>query len=153
MPKNRPVTFFVIDIFLAIEKIKLYTEDINMTQDLIDNDMTFDAPIKQLENIGEAVKHILKFEPYSPFVKKEWRVIADFRNIIVHEYFGIDFLEIFRVLEIELPEFEKEFLNFIKKIKNDHLLHQALNDMKTKFNKTKQINNLNQIKKLEKLLS
>ncbi len=47
------------------------------------------ACIKQMEIIGEASNHISK-EIKSQFSKIEWEQIIGMRNLLVHEYFGID---------------------------------------------------------------
>ncbi|MFH0898953.1 MAG: HepT-like ribonuclease domain-containing protein [bacterium] len=152
MPKNRHATLFVIDILFALEKIKDYSKSIEIPDDLMNDEMAFDAIIKQLENIGESIKYILNFEPNTSFIKKEWRAISDLRNIIVHEYFDIDFLEIFKILKYDLPVFEKEFFDFVKKIKNDVFLQKALVAKKYELEKYNLRKRLHLLQKIEKLL-
>ena len=49
----------------------------------------FDAVVRNLEIIGEAAKHI-PAEVQARYPDVEWRSIAGLRDIVAHEYFGID---------------------------------------------------------------
>ncbi|MEO8210207.1 MAG: HepT-like ribonuclease domain-containing protein, partial [bacterium] len=56
--------------------------------------------------IGEAAKNlseILKSEN----TEIDWQVIAGMRNVLVHEYFGIDYEIIWNVVKNKLPEYKK----------------------------------------------
>jgi len=59
--------------------------------------------MRELQIIGEATKHLLQ----EKFLDEDYRIIVDFRNVIVHEYFGIDPDEIWDIIQYELPPFEK----------------------------------------------
>ena len=72
----------------AITEVQSYTKDIRL-KILAKNSMMKFAVIKQLEIIGEAANHVsekLK-ENYSEI---KWREIIGLRNILIHEYFGVD---------------------------------------------------------------
>ena len=72
---------------------------------------TKDAVERNFEIIGEAASRISDtFKLSYPDV--EWRIIKDFRNFIIHEYFGIDNHIVWDIIENRLPELEEE----IKKI-------------------------------------
>lgn len=72
---------------------------------------TKDAVERNFEIIGEAASRISDtFKLSYPDV--EWRIIKDFRNFIIHEYFGIDNQIVWDIIENRLPELEEE----IKKI-------------------------------------
>ncbi|MBU0560105.1 MAG: DUF86 domain-containing protein [Bacteroidota bacterium] len=53
------------------------------------NSMMHYACVKQLEIIGEAANHLTSHfrKLYSEI---QWREIIDLRNLLIHEYFGID---------------------------------------------------------------
>ena len=55
------------------------------------NSMMQFASIKQLEIIGESANNITK-ELKQMYNKIKWREIVGFRNLLIHEYFGIDLL-------------------------------------------------------------
>jgi uncharacterized protein with HEPN domain len=74
-----------------------------MTQnDFINDDLHFDAVMRNLEIIGEAAKHIsTEIQQKTPQVK--WRKIADFRNLIAHQYFGISNEIVWDIVTNEIP--------------------------------------------------
>ena len=63
---------------------------------------TYSAVIREFEIIGEAVgklPEVLKGK--RPHV--EWQDIKDFRNLLTHEYFGVDLEIVWRIIEDDLP--------------------------------------------------
>ena len=44
------------------------------------------------------------------FPEIEWRLIKDFRNVIVHEYFGIDNGIVWDAVMLELPILKKHII-------------------------------------------
>lgn len=51
--------------------------------------------------LGEAGKYVsTEIKSLNPFV--EWRKIADFRNILIHNYFGIDYEILWEIIQNEL---------------------------------------------------
>lgn len=90
----------------AITEIEDYIEDVDF-QDFETNSMMKNASIRQLEIIGEASSRItteLKLE--NPSVN--WRDIIGFRNIIIHQYFGIDEKIVWDILKNDLPILKKQ---------------------------------------------
>ena len=85
MPK-RDISFYVVDVFIAIDKVHRYTKNFTCAEDLLYDEMSWDATIRELEIIGEATKHLLNAE----IIPKHYRRIVDFRNQINHAYFGIN---------------------------------------------------------------
>jgi len=63
--------------------------------------------MRELQIIGEATKHLLQAQ----LIDDTYRIVVDFRNVIVHEYFGIDADEIWDILQNELPTFENTWPN------------------------------------------
>jgi uncharacterized protein with HEPN domain len=45
-----------------------------------------------------------------------WRIIKDFRNFIVHEYFGIDSSIVWDAVKLELPELKVRILQLQKSL-------------------------------------
>ncbi|MBU1340553.1 MAG: DUF86 domain-containing protein [Proteobacteria bacterium] len=50
---------------------------------------TYNATIREYIIIGEAILPLIDLLE-NKFPEYEWQMIKDFRNFIVHEYFGVD---------------------------------------------------------------
>ena len=74
----------------------------NSASELHDDRRTFLAVIHSLEIIGEAARQMPKSfrEKYPDF---PWRETASLRNVIAHEYFGLDMDIIWDVVRTRIP--------------------------------------------------
>ena len=68
------------------------------------------AVVKWLEIIGEAANHITD-ETKNKYEEIEWQKMIGLRNIVVHEYFRIDFGIIWDAASVFLPLLKKELWN------------------------------------------
>lgn len=110
---KRNAKLYIADITDSIKKIELYTKDLTFEK-FVKDDRTVDAVIKNLFVIGEAVKNIPK-EIKDEHRDIPWTKIAGMRNRIVHEYFGLSEIILWKTIEDDIPEFKKQ----IRKIKLD----------------------------------
>lgn len=84
----RDAATYLEDILSAIERIESYTSGFDASK-LRDSPLIQDAVLRNLLVIGEAAKRVpeaLKHE----YPSVQWRSIAGLRDIIVHDYSGID---------------------------------------------------------------
>lgn len=89
------------DILEASGRILSYTEGMTLPE-LRDDKKTTDAVIRNLEVIGEAIKKLpVEIRDRHPDVP--WKRIAGLRDILIHEYFGVDLDIIWDVVETKLP--------------------------------------------------
>ncbi len=102
----RDSSVFLDDILRAIAKIRRYTR--GMTKSVFHADeKTVDAVVRNLEIIGEAAKRVPdSFRMNHPQV--EWRRIGSLRDILTHEYFGVDMDIFWDILKNKLPQLEKQ---------------------------------------------
>jgi uncharacterized protein with HEPN domain len=91
----------VRDILAAIEKIHKYTTDYRYRNFEADS-KTVDAVVRNLEIIGEAARHIpddiIEKNPGIP-----WKEMRDMRNLLSHEYFGVNTKIIWETIQTDLP--------------------------------------------------
>jgi len=64
--------------------------------------MRYSAVIREFEIIGEAAGKLSDALKYR-YPEVNWKDIKDFRNILVHEYFGIDLEIVWNVICDDLP--------------------------------------------------
>jgi len=98
---SRDYRIYLEDIEKAIAKVQQYTSDLSF-EGFAESDLRIDAVLRNLEVIGEAVKKV----PQSlkrDYPDVEWKKIAGLRDILVHEYFGVDLEIIWDVIENHLP--------------------------------------------------
>jgi len=81
----------------AIDYIEEYTDGISLS-DFLKDSKTRHAVISQFNFIGEAANH-LSDELTNKHQEVDWYKIVALRNIIVHEYFSIDYSIVWDIIE------------------------------------------------------
>ncbi|MBN7812802.1 DUF86 domain-containing protein [Algoriphagus sp. H41] len=89
----------------AIAEIESYLANADLDIFLSNSMMRF-ASIKQLEIIGEASDHIAP-ETKLQFSEIEWNQVKGMRNILAHEYFGVDSILVWEIIQIDLPDLKR----------------------------------------------
>jgi len=92
---------YLHDIFDSSNAILDYVKDMSYEDFSIDR-KTYSAVIREFEIIGEAVGNLSE-EIKSKHKNIQWQDIKDFRNILIHEYFGVDLEIVWRVINEDLP--------------------------------------------------
>ena len=71
--------------------------------DFISDDKTVDAVVRNFEIIGEAANRVPEdFKSDHPEI--EWRRMTGLRNRIIHEYFGVDYVTLWKIKEENVTE-------------------------------------------------
>lgn len=89
----------------AIDKIERYTKDMDFAG-WLEDEKTVDAVIRNIEVIGEASSH-LPDEVLQRYKDIPWRLMKGIRNILAHEYFGVDLEIIWKTVKEDLPAIKK----------------------------------------------
>ena len=102
MPRDSRV--YLDDILGAIGKIKRSTEGLSK-QAFAGDEKTLDAVVRNLEVIGEAVKRLpAELRAREPGI--DWPTIGGLRDVLIHQYFGIDVDILWDIIENKLPALE-----------------------------------------------
>jgi uncharacterized protein with HEPN domain len=104
--KRRDFLLFLEDIMVCIEKLEKYTQGLTFDQ-FSKNEMAVDAVIRNFEVIGEAVKKIPK-ELKQKYPDVEWNEATGFRDVLIHDYFGIDLEAVWDTLKKNVPVFKEK---------------------------------------------
>ena len=105
---------FLKDIVKAMEKIFNYTEE--MTKEEFKNDdLIVDAVLRNIEIIGEAANSVSN-EIHEEYKDVPWRRMIGLRNIVIHEYFGVDLNIVWQVVTVNLPETKPKIEKILKEI-------------------------------------
>lgn len=119
---NRLIELFLFDIVVAIAKIETTVSHFNNVDDLKHDYLSWDSIIREFEIIGEASNHLLK----SNLLAENYRTVVDFRNVLIHGYFGIEEDEVWDVIHKQLHLFKKLISSKIQRI--DSPLKQEILD-------------------------
>jgi uncharacterized protein with HEPN domain len=103
---SRSWQFRIDDILTAIDKIERYTKNMDFDTWLKD-DKTVDAVIRNLEIVGEASSH-LPDDVLQQYKDIPWKLMRGIRNILAHEYFGIDLEIIWKTAKEDLPNLKNK---------------------------------------------
>lgn len=102
---ERDSRLFLIDILDSGNAILEYLQGMTLL-DFSHDRKTCSAVIREFEIIGEAVGKLPdKLKQSRPDIK--WQDIKDFRNLLIHEYFGVDFEIIWNIVQDDLPDLLK----------------------------------------------
>ena len=104
----RPEKLYLLDIVEATEAIKRFCEPIN--EDIfLKDELRQSAVLQKLIVIGEAASRLpVNFKKIHNEI--EWEDIVDFRNIAVHEYFGILWPIVWNTTNQDIPDLYKKIM-------------------------------------------
>ena len=102
---DRELSLLLEDIRTAITTILEFFKGFSFEQ--YESDLkTRYAIERNFEIIGEATSHIPQhYKDQHPHI--EWRIIKDFRNFIIHDYFGNNHQIVWDTIKLRLPDLLK----------------------------------------------
>ncbi len=103
---ERRIEMLLLDIQQSIENILLFTQDLSFPE--YANDLkTKHAVQHNFVIIGEAVgRNPVEFKTKHNHIN--WRHVKDFRNVVVHDYFGLDDSIIWDIIQFNLVDLLSE---------------------------------------------
>ena len=115
--RKRDYLLFLEDILSAIDKIERYTNDLTF-EGLSQNEMAADAILRNFEIIGEAAKNVPeRVRRKYPFV--EWKEAIGFRNVLIHDYFGIDLEAVWDTVRKNIPSLKSNIMKVVRAAQSD----------------------------------
>lgn len=101
----------LLDILDSIENIEKYTKNVSKEK-FFDNLKTQDAVVRRIEIIGEAVKHLpTSFK--NKYSDIEWRKIAGTRDVLIHDYAGVDVLLVWEIVKKDALVLKKQIVEIL----------------------------------------
>ena len=125
---KRADEIFLFDIYIAMLKIEHVVKQFKNSHELFYDFVSWDSVIREFEIIGEATNRLLKLH----VLDDDSRVVVDFRNLLIHHYFGIDPDEVWNVVEDNIPQYKNVIVEKIKVI-DDKLKSEMIDTLCVEF--------------------
>ncbi|HIE36290.1 MAG TPA: DUF86 domain-containing protein [Candidatus Omnitrophica bacterium] len=114
---ERSLDISLKDILKSVQKIKRYTKD-KSYREFIHDEILIDAVVRNLEVIGEAARHIPQ-NFRKKYSQVEWKKLVGLRDILIHEYFGIDYEVLWDIVKNKVPQLSKSIKVILKDLKTN----------------------------------
>jgi uncharacterized protein with HEPN domain len=115
--KVRHYRLYIEDILECIRKIGDYVNGMSF-EEFSKDTKTVDAVVRNFEIIGEASSQLPK-KVKDKYPHIEWRSMIDFRNVIIHEYFGIDLEITWNIIKTKLSPLEEKIKHLLDILPGD----------------------------------
>jgi len=102
--RDRPNLLAILE---AVERIQGYTRNIATADQYYDTPDVLDATFMNSVVIGEMVDR-LSIELKTLYSEVDWQKIKDFRNLVAHDYLGIDAEEVWQIIQDHLPRLQAD---------------------------------------------
>jgi uncharacterized protein with HEPN domain len=98
----------------ACERISTYVEDVDSVAFREDR-KTVDAVVRNLEILGEAAKAVS--DPTRALAPEiPWQAIAGFRDVLIHQYFGVDLEIVSDVTYSKVPTLRVQLVELLRRL-------------------------------------
>ena len=96
----------------AIERIDQYVKGISSPEEYYRSAVVFDATLMNFINIGEMADRV-STELKEKHSRVDWQKMKDFRNLVAHDYLGVDAEEVWQIIQNDLPYLKKEIQSIL----------------------------------------
>lgn len=97
----------------SIQKIQLYSGKFSNADEFFENSLSFDATMMNFIVIGEMVEKLSDDFISATGEEINWTKVKSFRNIIAHNYFGIDAEEVWQIINGSLLSLKEKLEKLI----------------------------------------
>jgi uncharacterized protein with HEPN domain len=116
---SRDYTVYLLHILDAITIIESYAAE--LTEDSFrQNRLIQDGVIRNLEIIGEATKKLPK-RLTNKYPDIEWKKMAGMRDVLIHDYFGVDLERVWGVVRNRLPDLKENITKILADLSKPNL--------------------------------
>ena len=107
---------YLIYIGECIKRIETYTIDGKSA--FLDDFKTQDAVLRNLHTLSESAQRISE-DLRTQYPEVDFRTIIAFRNVVVHDYLGIDLNQIWNIVEHDLPDLKHTIASMLNNLNDD----------------------------------
>ncbi len=104
------------DILESARLIEEYTFGLDF-ESFYNDTKTRDAAVRNFEIIGEAANN-LPNELTEKYADVDWAGIVGFRNILIHNYFGVDYAMLWDIRQVFLPDLKQKITLIVHNLEN-----------------------------------
>jgi len=112
----RDYKLYLDDILEAMKRIEKYVKGFTFEKIKKDS-LVVDGVVRNLEIIGEAAKIPVSIK--EKYQNVEWKKIAGLRDILAHEYFGVDLEVLWDIVQRKLPVLKKQITGILRNNKSN----------------------------------
>lgn len=104
-------------ILQAIGRIRRYTAAMS-EEKFLASEMVQDAVVRNIEIIGEAARNIMRHHPEfaSQHPEVPWSDVYLMRNQVSHGYFSVDLEIVWKTLQRDIPQLERQVSEILKQL-------------------------------------
>ena len=100
----------------AIDRINEYTNGLSSADQFFRSTIVFDASLMNFITIGEMADRLSK-ELKDRYADVNWQEVKDFRNLVAHDYLGVDAEEVWQIIKNDLPILRRKVNNLLADLK------------------------------------
>ena len=105
-------TVYLRHILDAISAVEEYLQGVDETR-FKSMRLLQDGTIRQIEIMGEAIRHISK-DLRRTYPKIPWQDVAGMRDKLIHGYFGVDIEKVWDTAQNDLPILKEQVIGILK---------------------------------------
>ena len=117
MTSKRTYLDYLEDMGDAIKSVEEFVRDMTYESFVSDTKTSY-AVVRALEILGEAAKRI-PLDVRERYSSIPWREITGMRDKLIHEYFGVNLMVVWKTITEELAELKPEINRMLEELTSD----------------------------------